>query len=267
MYRYVKSVLDVFFGFVGTVFMLPVFLIIIIAIKIDSKGPAIFKQERTGKNGKVIYVYKFRSMYTTDVAFDKERPVIAEGNKNVTKVGRVLRKFKLDESIQVLNILCGQMSYIGPRPLKTEYYDEYSEWEKKKLNVKPGLSGLAQIKGSGYLNIKERNYYDAYYAEHLSFFGDIALFFKTLAIVIRGERRYIEHVEVDKIKELEALEGKTYDPSDYDDPTAIDSEEDLLAKDDSIAINILNTKSYTINEEDEVHANITVLEDDLPTDK
>ncbi|HQC54445.1 MAG TPA: sugar transferase [Clostridia bacterium] len=222
MYKHIKPVLDVFFGFIGTVFMLPVFLIIIIAIKIDSKGPAIFKQERTGKNGKVIQVYKFRSMYTTDVAFDKERPVIADGNKNVTKVGRFLRKFKLDESIQVVNIMCGQMSYIGPRPLRTEYYEEYSEWEKKKLNVKPGLSGLAQIKGGGYLNIKERNYYDAYYAEHLSFFKDIELFFKTLILVIKGEAKYVQHVEPEKIKELEEQEGKTYDPSDYDDPTAKD---------------------------------------------
>lgn len=222
MYKVIKSVLDIFFAIIGMFFMWPIFLLVIIAIKIDSKGPAIFKQLRTGKNGKQIYVYKFRSMYGTNVAFDKERPVISDDNINVTRVGKFIRKVKLDESIQLLNILKGEMSFVGPRPLKVEYYDSYTDWEKRKLLVKPGLTGLSQIKGNGFLNIKERNYYDVVYAEKPKFFLDVKIFFTTFAIIFRGEERYINHVEPELINELEMKEGYTYNPDDYaEDPTAL----------------------------------------------
>lgn len=195
MYKYIKNVLDVFFAFIGLVFLAPVFLIVVIAIKINSKGKAVFRQERTGKDGRTFLMYKFRSMSSTEVEFNKDNPVISDDNINLTKVGRFIRKVKLDEAIQILNILRGEMSFIGPRPLKIEYLEEYEEWEKAKLKVKPGLGGLAQIKGNGYLNIRERNYYDMRYSDNLSFFNDVKIFFKTIWVVIKGEKNFIEHID------------------------------------------------------------------------
>lgn len=195
MYKYIKNVLDIFFAFIGLVFLAPVFLIVVIAIKINSKGKAVFRQERTGKDGRTFLMYKFRSMSSTEVEFNKDKPVISDDNINLTKVGRFIRKVKLDEAIQILNILRGEMSFIGPRPLKIEYLEEYEEWEKAKLKVKPGLGGLAQIKGNGYLNIRERNYYDMRYSDNLSFFNDVKIFFKTIWVVIKGEKNFIEHID------------------------------------------------------------------------
>jgi undecaprenyl phosphate N,N'-diacetylbacillosamine 1-phosphate transferase len=195
VYKHIKAFLDVFFALIGLIFLSPIFLIVTIAICIDSKGKAIFRQERTGKDGKSFFMYKFRSMYSTNVAFDKNNPVICDDNSNVTKVGKFIRKAKLDEAIQLLNIIRGEMSFIGPRPLKVEYLAEYEEWEKEKLKVKPGLSGLAQVKGNGYLNIKERNYYDMLYANNQSFSFDVRLFFKTIVVILKGEQKFIEHVD------------------------------------------------------------------------
>ncbi|MDD4120531.1 MAG: sugar transferase [Clostridia bacterium] len=211
MYKYIKSILDIIFALIGFILLSPVFLIVVIAIRIDSPGNAIFRQERTGKNGKSFMMYKFRSMLSTEVEFDKEHPVINDDNINLTKVGRFIRKVKLDEAIQLLNIIRGEMSFIGPRPLKIEYLAEYRDWEKMKLMVKPGLGGLAQIKGNGHLEIWERNYYDMKYASEMSFFKDIIIFFKTIMVVLKGEEAYIEHVDKEILTILNGKEEKSED--------------------------------------------------------
>ena len=211
MYKYIKSILDIVFALIGFILLSPVFLIVVIAIRIDSPGNAIFRQERTGKNGKSFMMYKFRSMLSTEVEFDKEHPVINDDNINLTKVGRFIRKVKLDEAIQLLNIIRGEMSFIGPRPLKIEYLAEYRDWEKMKLMVKPGLGGLAQIKGNGHLEIWERNYYDMKYASEMSFFKDIIIFFKTIMVVLKGEEAYIEHVDKEILTILNGKEEKSED--------------------------------------------------------
>ena len=211
MYKYIKSILDIVFALIGFILLSPVFLIVVIAIRIDSPGNAIFRQERTGKNGKSFMMYKFRSMLSTEVEFDKEHPVINDDNINLTKVGRFIRKVKLDEAIQLLNIIRGEMSFIGPRPLKIEYLAEYKDWEKMKLMVKPGLGGLAQIKGNGHLEIWERNYYDMKYASEMSFFKDIIIFLKTIMVVLKGEEAYIEHVDKEILTILNGKEEKSED--------------------------------------------------------
>ena len=211
MYKYIKSILDIVFALIGFIILSPVFLIVVIAIRIDSPGNAIFRQERTGKNGKSFMMYKFRSMLSTEVEFDKEHPVINDDNINLTKVGRFIRKVKLDEAIQLLNIIRGEMSFIGPRPLKIEYLAQYKDWEKMKLMVKPGLGGLAQIKGNGHLEIWERNYYDMKYAAEMSFFKDIIIFFKTIMVVLKGEEAYIEHVDKEILTILNGKEEKSED--------------------------------------------------------
>lgn len=202
MYRIFKAVMDRLLAFAGLiVFLLPL-AVVAIAIRLDSNGPAIFRQQRIGKDEKPFLLYKFRTMKTTDVAFDIEHPVIKDDNKNLTRVGRVIRKLKIDELLQLLNVLKGDMSIVGPRPLLCVYLDGYEPWEKQKFNVKPGMSGLSQIKGNGYLSSVERSYYDVLYAKKPTLSGDIEILIKTVGVVLFGEEKYIAPVPADKINGL-----------------------------------------------------------------
>ena len=147
MYRVFKAVMDRILAFFGLLVLFLPLLIVALAIKLDSKGPAIFKQERIGKDEKPFLLYKFRTMKSTDVKFDIEHPVIADNNENLTKVGRVIRKFKIDEFLQLINVLKGDMSLIGPRPLLVRYLPYYTKDERRRHDVRPGLTGLAQVNG------------------------------------------------------------------------------------------------------------------------
>ena len=194
MYRAFKAVLDGIISFFGVLFLSPLFLLVSLIIVIDSPGKPIFRQERVGKNQKVFLMYKFRTMKTTDVPFDVKHPVIKNDNANLTRAGKWIRRFKLDEFLQLLNVLRGEMSLIGPRPLKVEYLNYYEPWELQKFAVRPGMSGLAQVRGNGHLSSKERSYYDVQYAKHRTFKLDVEIFFKTIRVVFGGEDKYIRHV-------------------------------------------------------------------------
>ena len=203
MYNFFKFIFDKVLALLGlTVLCLPL-IIIAIAIKIDSKGPAVFKQERVGKNQKPFMLYKFRTMKSTDIKFDINHPVIFDNNENLTKVGRVLRKIKADEMLQLLNVLKGDMSFVGPRPLLAVYLEQYEPWELQKFVVKPGLSGLSQVSGNGYLSSQERSYYDVMYTEKISFFTDVKVVFKTIGVVLRGEERYLKHVSHEEMQKMQ----------------------------------------------------------------
>ena len=202
MYRLFKAVMDRLLALLGLIVLFLPLVIVAIAIRLDSKGPAIFKQERIGKNQKPFMLYKFRTMKTTDVAFDINHPVIKDDNKNLTKVGRVIRKLKIDEFLQLINVLKGDMSLIGPRPLLCVYLEGYEPWEKQKFNVKPGMSGLSQIKGNGYLSSVERSYYDVLYAKKPNLFKDTEILFKTIGVIFVGEEKFLSPVPADKINEL-----------------------------------------------------------------
>ena len=203
MYKRIKGFLDRFFALIGIIVMSPIFLISAICIRLDRHGKAFFKQERVGKDGKIFLIYKFRTMKSTDVAFDTDHAVIEDDNPSVTPIGRILRKFKLDETPQLINILKGDMSFIGPRPLMPVYLEEYEEWEKHKFDVKPGLSGLAQVSGNGYLEKQGRSYYDVVYAEKISFWLDVKLFFKTFLVILKGEEYCLKNVTEEQLKEME----------------------------------------------------------------
>ena len=211
----VKRLFDLTVSFIFIVIfsIIPVWIVIAIAIKATSKGPVIFKQERVGKDGKLFKIYKFRTMKSTDVAFDTDHAVIEDDNPSVTAVGKILRKLKIDETPQLFNILKGDMSFIGPRPLMPVYLEEYEEWEKHKFDVKPGLSGLAQVSGNGYLEKKGRSYYDVYYAENISFKLDVKLFFKTFLVILKGEEYCLKNVPEEQIKEME----RKYSPAETDE--------------------------------------------------
>ena len=194
MYRAFKAVCDGIISFFGVLFLCPLFLLVSLIIVIDSKGKPIFRQARVGKHQKIFMMYKFRTMKSTDVPFDINHPVIKNDNANLTRAGKWIRRFKLDEFLQLLNVLRGEMSLIGPRPLKEEYLAYYEPWELQKFDVRPGMSGLAQVRGNGHLSAKERSYYDVQYAKHRSFKLDVEIFFKTIRVVFLGEDKYIRHV-------------------------------------------------------------------------
>ena len=203
MYLYVKGLLDKFFALIGIIAMSPILIVSALLIRADRNGKAIFRQDRVGKDGKIFKIYKFRTMKSTDIAFDTDHAVIEDNNPCVTRVGRVLRKFKIDEIPQLFNILRGEMSFIGPRPLMPVYLEEYEEWEKQKFKVKPGLSGYSQVSGNGYLEKKGRSYYDVLYTEQISFSLDVKLFFKTFSVILKGEEKCLKNVTEEQISNME----------------------------------------------------------------
>ncbi len=202
MYKCFKWIMDRVLAFVGIVAMFPIFILTCIIIAIDSNGPVLIVQVRDGQYKKPIRVYKFRTMYSANVEFDMEHAVIDGGNSNVTRVGRLLRKFKVDELPQLFNILKGDMSFIGPRPLLPVYSPKYERWEFQKFLCKPGLSGLSQVNGNGYLRVKTRSYYDVLYSEKVSLWLDIKILFKTIAVILLGEKSQMKEVTDEEIEEM-----------------------------------------------------------------
>lgn len=194
-YLIIKSILDKIFALISIVICFPLLLIVLIAVSLDFRGKPMFRQERVGKNQKSIYIFKFRTMKKVDVAFDKNNPVIEDDNQNLTFVGRIIRKLKIDELPQLFNVLIGDMSFVGPRPLMRTYMSTYAEWEKEKFNAVPGLTGLAQVLGNGNLPTEERSYYDIMYTRKVNFLMDVGIFFRTFLIIIFGEKRYIKRVD------------------------------------------------------------------------
>ena len=194
--------MDRLLALLGLIVLFLPLLIVAIAIRLDSKGPAIFKQQRVGKDGKSFMCYKFRTMYSTHVATTADNPIVTDDNKNLTKVGRNIRKLKIDEFLQLINVLKGEMSLIGPRPFMSIHTESFEPWETQKFAVKPGMSGLSQIKGNVYLSSVERSYYDVIYAKKPNLLLDTEILFKTIGVMLVGEKKFLEHVPADKINEL-----------------------------------------------------------------
>ena len=161
----------------------PILLIIYILVRIKLGKPAIFKQERPGKNEKIFTLYKFRTM--TDEK-DKDGNLLPD-EKRLTKFGNVLRSTSLDELPELVNILKGDMSIVGPRPLLVEYLPLYNEEQKRRHNVRPGLTGLAQVSGRNNLSWEEKFKDDVYYVDHISLWEDIKIILKTVGKVLKRE--------------------------------------------------------------------------------
>ncbi|MFB0524707.1 MAG: sugar transferase [Phycisphaerae bacterium] len=187
-----NRIIDILVSLVLVVILLPVFAVIFTAIKLTSKGPAIFKQERAGKNGQAFIFYKFRTM-KLDVDPFGPSPKSSD-DPRLTKIGKFLREYSLDELPQLFNVLKGDMSIIGPRPLYVSQMAEWDERQKKRLLVKPGLTGLAQISGRGQITREEKLELDVKYVESASFLTDIKIVIATIGHVLgrKGiyERRY-----------------------------------------------------------------------------
>lgn len=183
----VKRGIDFLLSLIGIIILSPILLILCLAIKVDSKGPIIFKQKRVGKDKSHFNIYKFRTM---KVDTPKEMPTNLLENPDffITKVGKFLRKTSLDELPQLFNILKGDMAVIGPRPALWNQYDLIDERDKYEANdIRPGLTGLAQISGRDELEIQEKAKLDGYYTEHISFGMDVKCFFGTITSVFKSD--------------------------------------------------------------------------------
>ena len=172
-----KFLFDRILAIFGLIILSPLMIIISIIIKLDSKGPVLFKQVRTGKKGKTFTMYKFRSMVVNNDVHDfstKDRH---------TKVGTFLRKTSLDELPQLISIATGKMSFIGPRPWITDYYDNMSDIQRHRCDVRPGLTGLAQVMGRNAITIFDKIEYDLKYIKDYSLLQDIKIIFLTIKAV------------------------------------------------------------------------------------
>lgn len=185
--RFFKRMIDVFISFFGIVFLALPMLVIALAIKIDSKGPILFKQKRVGKNKKLFNILKFRTM-RIDTPHDAPTHELQDPKKWITRVGGLLRKTSLDELPQIFNIFIGQMSIIGPRPALWNQYDLIEERDKYGANdIKPGLTGWAQINGRDELEINVKAKFDGEYVEKMSFAFDCKCFFGTILSVLKHD--------------------------------------------------------------------------------
>ncbi|MBV1817712.1 sugar transferase [Bacteroidales bacterium MSK.15.36] len=192
----IKRLMDIILSFIGIVILSPIYLILIIAIKIDSKGPAIFKQVRVGKDEKEFVIYKFRTM-VVNAEKKKSLDINPEdiGNfvfqskedNRITKVGKFLRKSSLDEIPQLFNVLIGNMSLVGPRPEIPDVTKYYPKEYAQRLLVTPGITGLAQVSGRGEIELKKTIYYDLTYIKNFSLWLDIKILFKTVFSVFKSE--------------------------------------------------------------------------------
>ncbi len=186
-YLVIKRIIDIIFSVLGLIILIPVFLIISIAIKIESKGLVIFKQKRIGKRKKYFTIYKFRTM-RSDTPKDMPTHMLKNANGCITKVGNILRKTSLDELPQLVNILKGDMSIIGPRPALWNQDDLVEERDKYHANdIRPGLTGWAQVNGRDELEIPVKAKYDGEYTKKVSLWFDIKIFFKTIINVFKHE--------------------------------------------------------------------------------
>ncbi|MEX5519321.1 MULTISPECIES: sugar transferase [Bacillus cereus group] len=182
-----KQIVDCIFAIVGLVVSSPLFLLLIICIKLDSKGPVLFKQRRIGKGKKEFYILKFRTM-RIDTPKDMPTHLLEDPEMYITKVGKFLRKTSLDELPQIINIIKGEMSIIGPRPALWNQYDLIKERDKYGANdITPGLTGWAQINGRDELPIDVKAKLDGEYVEKLSPLFDLKVFFMTIKSVLKSE--------------------------------------------------------------------------------
>ena len=188
MGRLLKPIFDIAISLPAIIALSPVFAVIAIAIRVSSKGPVIFRQERAGKGGRPFTFYKFRTM-KVDAALFGPSPK-SDDDPRLTRTGRFLREYSLDELPQLFNVLKGDMSIVGPRPLYVSQMAEWNERQKKRLLVKPGLTGLAQISGRGELTREEKLELDVKYVETASLWTDVKIILATISQVFARTHIY-----------------------------------------------------------------------------
>lgn len=177
MYKYFKKIMDFVASLTSLIILSPLMALSAVLVKISDGGSVLFKQRRPGKDGKIFTVYKFRTM--SEKTEDENGRELSDVER-MTKIGSFLRKTSLDELPQLFNVLKGDMSFIGPRPLLCEYLELYTPYQMRRHEVLPGISGLAQVNGRNAITWEEKFDYDVYYVDHMSFWLDLRILFKTI---------------------------------------------------------------------------------------
>lgn len=181
--KYIKRGLDFILSFVASIILSPVMLIVAVLVRIKLGSPVLFKQPRPGKNEKIFNMYKFRTM--TD-ARDENGELLPD-EVRLTKFGKTLRSTSLDELPELFNILKGDMSIVGPRPLLVRYLPLYNERQKHRHDVRPGFTGLAQVNGRNSISWEEKFEWDVKYVEHVTFLQDCRIILKTIGVVLKRD--------------------------------------------------------------------------------
>ena len=177
MYKYFKRIIDFVASLTALIILSPLMALSAVLVKFGDGGSVLFKQRRPGKDGKIFTVYKFRTM--SEKTEDENGRELSDVER-MTKIGSFLRRTSLDELPQLFNVLKGDMSFIGPRPLLCEYLELYTPYQMRRHEVLPGISGLAQVNGRNAITWEEKFDYDVYYVDHMSFWLDLKIIFKTI---------------------------------------------------------------------------------------
>ena len=184
--KYLKKLIDITISLISLILLSPLLLLVSILIRIDSKGPAFFKQQRLGKSQVPFLLYKFRTMSHKTRNVHRQ---IFDGDSEVTRLGSFLRRTKIDELPQLVNVFLGNMSIVGPRPCLPEAKAKFGKFSKNRFEVKPGLSSLAAVKGSIYLTWEQKGIYDYLYVKNESLQLDLWIIYSTLKVVLKGEKK------------------------------------------------------------------------------
>jgi len=203
--HFIKPTLDIFCATIAFILFLPVFLVVTLLLYFSNDGKPFFYQPRPGLHGKVFKIIKFKSMNDKKDASGKLLP----DHKRITKVGAFVRKSSLDEIPQLLNVIKGQMSLVGPRPLRVEYLPFYNAEQQRRHDVHPGITGWAQINGRNTISWENKFKYDVWYVDHLSFGLDLKILFKTVEKVFKSEG-----VSASEEVTMEEFKGTTVNNSD-----------------------------------------------------
>ena len=190
MYLKFKRLFDFFISFAILLLLFPLFIIVAVLIKLDSKGPIFYLQSRVGENGRVFRIYKLRTMTNKERDPNVKQTYLQD--PDITRIGGLLRRFKIDELPQIWNVFIGDMSLVGPRPALPSLYEKFGEIAKKRCEVRPGMTGWAQVNGNIYLPWEERLCLDREYVDRMSFMLDLRILVKTVAIVLFGVEKYIK---------------------------------------------------------------------------
>jgi len=188
IYPFLKRLFDVLVSFMLIVLLAPVWIAAAVAVKFSSPGPLFFVQTRGGRDGKPFSLIKFRTMRAGHVHDPTE--IVPLSHPGITRIGHVLRRTKIDELPQLLNVLIGDMSIVGPRPTIMDQIDRYDAFQRRRLRVRPGCTGLAQVNSNATVSWDERIRYDVYYVDHLTGWLDAVILLKTVPVLLLGEVRF-----------------------------------------------------------------------------
>src|SRR5437868_7834867 len=188
-YRFIKRILDLFLAGTALLLLSPVLVTIAILVRMTSPGPALFRQKRLGLNGTFFTIFKFRTMvmHEANTLADK---LIHSADPRITPLGRILRDFRLDELPQLFNVIRGEMSIVGPRPLTPEFYPYYTERDKQRLRLRPGVTGWQQVNGASQHSWAERISLDVWYVDNANIWLDLKIIWRTIGVALTREGVY-----------------------------------------------------------------------------